>query len=105
MNVKNTAIEKQEEASNFLKDNHLNLTISKDSDIRLMSMYKKINVAVIGATGYTGLDLVYILSKHPKINIKNLCATKNLGKKIKEKSPPFWGNMINIIFKKIQRGA
>ena len=82
MNVKNTAIEKQEEASNFLKDNHLNLTISKDSDIRLMSMYKKINVAVIGATGYTGLDLVYILSKHPKINIKNLCATKNLGKKI-----------------------
>jgi len=82
LNVKNTVIEKQEEASNFLKDNHLNLTISKDSDIRLMSMYKKINVAVIGATGYTGLDLVYILSKHPKINIKNLCATKNLGKKI-----------------------
>ncbi len=42
----------------------------------------KINVAVIGATGYTGLDLVYLLSKHPKVNIINLCATKKLGKSI-----------------------
>ena len=47
-----------------------------------MSINKKINVAVIGATGYTGLDLIYMLSKHPNINILNLCATKNLGKKI-----------------------
>jgi len=43
---------------------------------------KKINIAVIGATGYTGLDLVFLLSKHPKVNIVNLCATKNLGKEI-----------------------
>ncbi len=43
---------------------------------------KKINIAVIGATGYTGLDLVLLLSKHPKVRIINLCATKNLGKKI-----------------------
>jgi len=42
----------------------------------------KINVAVIGATGYTGLDLILILSKHPKVKITNLCATKKLGKKI-----------------------
>ena len=42
----------------------------------------KINVAVIGATGYTGLDLILILSKHSKVKITNLCATKNLGKKI-----------------------
>ena len=47
-----------------------------------MSALKKINVAVIGATGYTGLDLVLMLSKHPKVKILNLCATKNLGKKI-----------------------
>ena len=47
-----------------------------------MSIHNKINVAVIGATGYTGLDLVLILSKHPKVNILNLCATKNLGKTI-----------------------
>ena len=42
----------------------------------------KINVAVIGATGYTGLDLVFLLSKHSKVNIKYLCATKNLGRNI-----------------------
>jgi N-acetyl-gamma-glutamyl-phosphate reductase len=47
-----------------------------------MSMKNKINVAVIGATGYTGLDLTLILSKHPNVKIKYLCATKNLGKKI-----------------------
>ena len=47
-----------------------------------MSINNKINVAVIGATGYTGLDLVLMLSKHPKIKIKYLCATKNLGKSI-----------------------
>ena len=47
-----------------------------------MSKYNKINVAIIGATGYTGLDLVYILSKHPRVKITELCATKNLGKKI-----------------------
>ena len=47
-----------------------------------MSIYNKINIAIIGATGYTGLDLVYILSKHPRVKINYLCATKNLGKKI-----------------------
>ncbi len=45
-------------------------------------MSKKINIAIIGATGYTGLDLILYLSKHPKVNILNLCATKNLGKNI-----------------------
>ena len=43
---------------------------------------KKINIAVIGATGYTGLDLVHLLSKHPNVKIVYLCATKNLGKKL-----------------------
>ena len=47
-----------------------------------MSIYNKINVAIVGATGYTGLDLAYILSKHPRVKIEHLCATKNLGKKI-----------------------
>ena len=47
-----------------------------------MSVYNRINIAIIGATGFVGLDLTYILSKHPKVKIINLCATKNLGKKI-----------------------
>ena len=47
-----------------------------------MSIQKKINVAIIGATGYTGLDIILLLSKHPKVKICYLCATKNLGKNI-----------------------
>ena len=43
---------------------------------------KKINIVIAGSTGYVGLDLVKILSNHPKVNIKYLCAQKNLGKKI-----------------------
>ena len=29
---------------------------------------------IVGATGYVGLDLVNILSKHPNIKIKHLCS-------------------------------
>ena len=47
-----------------------------------MSLSNKIKIAVIGATGYSGLDLIFMLSKHPKVKIVNLCATKNLGKQI-----------------------
>ena len=43
---------------------------------------KYIKIVIAGATGYVGLDLVYLLSKHPKIKIINLCAQKNIGKKI-----------------------
>ena len=47
-----------------------------------MSIHNNIRAAIIGATGYTGLDLTLMLSKHPKVIIKYLCATKNLGKEI-----------------------
>ena len=72
-----------------------------------MSIYNKINVAVVGATGYTGLDLILLLTKHPKVKIKYLCATKNLGKKISyfdkriKKKLPNIGSVKKIDFKKI----
>ena len=47
-----------------------------------MTIYNKKKVAVIGATGFTGLDLIFMLSKHPGVVVKYLCATKNIGKKI-----------------------
>ena len=78
---------------------------------------KKINVVVAGATGYVGLDLVKILSNHPRVNIKYLCAQKKLGKKIqffdkriKKKLPKisnlkkvFWPN-IDILFTSLPTG-
>ena len=66
-----------------------------------------INVVVAGATGYVGLDLVYYLSKHPKVNISYLCAQKNiesdirkLDKRIKKKLPKIT-NLKNINWKKV----
>ncbi len=43
---------------------------------------KKLNIAIAGATGFVGLDLVYLLSKHPRARIVSLCAQKNIGKPI-----------------------
>tara|TARA_E500000178_G_scaffold303331_1_gene313437 strand:+ start:704 stop:1846 length:1143 start_codon:yes stop_codon:yes gene_type:complete len=117
LNVKNTVIKKLEEAFNFLKDNHLELTIIGEFDINRYIMHNKINVAVIGATGYTGLDLILMLSKHPRVNLKNLCATKNIGKniiffdkRIKKKLPKLslakninW-NAIDLVFLSLPNG-
>jgi N-acetyl-gamma-glutamyl-phosphate reductase len=78
---------------------------------------KKINIVIAGATGYVGLDLVYYLSNHPKVNISYLCAQKNLGKKIKyfdkrikKKLPPIsilkkvnWTN-IDLLFLSLPNG-
>ena len=45
-------------------------------------MKDSINVAIAGATGYIGLELVKILAKHPKVKIRYLCAQKSLGQSI-----------------------
>ena len=42
----------------------------------------KINVLIAGATGYIGIQLVKILINHKKINIKYLCGSSSVGKKI-----------------------
>jgi len=49
-----------------------------------MMSKNKLNIAVAGATGYVGLDLVFYLSKHPKVNISYLCAQKNIGSNIQK---------------------
>ena len=46
-----------------------------------------INVAIAGATGYIGLDLVKILSKHPYVKIKYIFAQKSIGKPINSFNP------------------
>ena len=42
----------------------------------------KINVLVTGATGYIGIQLTKILVNHKKVNIKYLCGSSSIGKKI-----------------------
>ena len=81
-------------------------------------MKKSLNIAIAGATGYVGLELIKILSKHPKAKITYLCANKSIGKsidyfdkRIKKKNLPKisridkvnWNN-INILFTALPNG-
>ena len=43
---------------------------------------RKLNVLVAGSTGYIGVQLVKLLSKHKNVNIKYLCGNSSVGKKI-----------------------
>jgi len=45
-------------------------------------MNDSIKIAIAGATGYIGLELIKILTKHPKVKIIYLCAKKSAGKEI-----------------------
>jgi len=45
---------------------------------------KKLKIAIIGASGYTGAELIRILLNHPKAEIKALIANSNAGQKIEE---------------------
>tara|TARA_Y100000590_G_scaffold449960_1_gene588934 strand:- start:300 stop:1325 length:1026 start_codon:yes stop_codon:yes gene_type:complete len=71
-------------------------------------MKDSLNIAVAGATGYVGLELVKILSKHSKAKILYLCASKSVGKKIQnfdkkiiKKNLPIITNIQNIDWNKI----
>lgn len=46
-----------------------------------------IKVTVIGASGYTGAELIRLLLNHPQIEIKSLIASSNAGKSIAEIYP------------------
>ena len=43
-------------------------------------MMPKLNVLVAGSTGYIGIQLIKLLIKHSKINIKYLCGNSSIGK-------------------------
>ena len=71
-------------------------------------MKDSLNIVIAGATGYIGLQLVKILTKHPNVNILYLCATQSIGKKIhqldrgiKNKSLPKISNFKKIKWEKI----
>ena len=42
----------------------------------------KLKVLVAGSTGYIGVQLIKLLSKHPNVSIKYLCGKSSIGKKI-----------------------
>ncbi len=44
-------------------------------------------VAIVGATGYTGLELLRILASHPKVEVTSVTSRKEKGKPLKEIFP------------------
>ncbi len=50
-------------------------------------MKKKINVSIIGITGYTGEELLRILSNHPMVKIACVAARSQIGKKLSDIYP------------------
>jgi len=77
-----------------------------------------LNIAILGATGYVGLELIKLLEKHPKVKIKYLCAQKLIGKSVnvlnkkkKKKNLPKiskvnkieWKN-VNLVFTALPNG-
>ena len=68
MKEKNTEELKPEEVISLVKDRYLSL---KYREVRFLIIIK-VNVAVMGASGYTGSEVLRILLKHPLVKIKAL---------------------------------
>ena len=80
-------------------------------------MKESLKIAIAGASGYVGIQLIKILIKHPKVKITYLCAKKSLGKKINyfdktinKKLPKItsinkvqW-NKVNVVFTALPNG-
>ena len=56
-----------------------------------------INVAILGPSGYTGAEIIRLLSKHPKVKIKLLIGNKSKGKNIDEIFSNFSGLTLSTI--------
>lgn len=54
---------------------------------------KKIKVSIIGATGYSGKELIRILLKHPQVELVHLVSASYVGKKIAEIFPDFYNQL------------
>ena len=54
-------------------------------------MTDRINVAILGASGYTGAELVRMLVNHPRVRIAALTADRKAGSTMAEAFPQFYG--------------
>ncbi|WP_333784853.1 N-acetyl-gamma-glutamyl-phosphate reductase [Thermocrinis sp.] len=59
-------------------------------------MEQEIKVAIYGATGYTGVELLNILLKHPRVKIVGLTSQSHVGKRLKEVFPFLEGPVGNL---------
>ena len=57
----------------------------------------KLNVLIAGCTGYIGIELVKLLITHKRVNIKYLCGSSSVGKKISHFDKSIKGKLPKII--------
>ena len=55
-----------------------------------------INVGIINVTGYAGMELARILSRHPEVNLSSVTGRSAIGKKINEVLPHLYDSDITI---------
>jgi N-acetyl-gamma-glutamyl-phosphate reductase len=55
----------------------------------MVAMATKAKIGVLGASGYTGSELVRMLLRHPRVEIALLTAERSAGKKMREVFPQF----------------
>lgn len=56
-----------------------------------MASEQRIRVGILGATGYTGIELLRLLLQHPHVEITALTSERSAGQKISEVFPAFRG--------------
>jgi N-acetyl-gamma-glutamyl-phosphate reductase len=64
------------------------------SSIQKDNSYVKVGIA--GATGYTGLELIRLLSNHPRVKIVSLSSERSEGINIEDFHPPLKGYLENL---------
>ena len=59
-------------------------------------MKNKINVSVVGGSGYTGIELLRLLSQHPHINIHHVTSRRDKGKPVSDVYPSLRGYITQL---------
>ena len=62
-------------------------------------MQDKIKVAVLGANGYTGMQLISLLFKHPKVEVLHICSRQYEGAKLSDYNHRY--HFSSLVFEKI----
>jgi N-acetyl-gamma-glutamyl-phosphate reductase len=60
-------------------------------------MSKKLNVGILGATGYTGVELVRIFAKHPQVSIAFVSSQSYAGQKLSDVFPLVKGTCDKVL--------
>ena len=59
---------------------------------------KNIKAGIVGGTGYTGVELLRLLSRHPNVKVCAITSRKDAGTKVTTMYPSLRGFMDDLVF-------